>query len=109
MKNYHVAVVGIGAVGKEMIRLLLSRNFPASKLTILARSDRTVDLDGVSYEVRTASPEAFEGVDFAFFAGTEGSKGASAKLGWAAVERGCVVIDNGNDFPHGRPGAPRGS
>jgi aspartate-semialdehyde dehydrogenase len=44
------------------------------------------------------TPEAFDGLDFAFFAGTEGSKGASQQFGWQAVERGVVVIDNGDDF-----------
>ena len=98
MKKYNIAIVGIGAVGKEMVRLLKKRAFPVESLKILARSERTEQIDGESYQVVVASPEAFEGVDYAFFAGTEGAAGASTILGWAAVERGCTVIDNGNDF-----------
>lgn len=98
MKNYRVAVVGAGAVGVEMIRLLTLRKFPMSSLTVLARRERNEEIDGETYAVRTATPEAFEGMDFAFFAGTEGEKGASLTLGWEAVRRGCVVIDNGDDF-----------
>jgi aspartate-semialdehyde dehydrogenase len=45
-----------------------------------------------------ASPEAFDGLDFAFFAGTEGAKGASQQYGWEAVARNVTVIDNGDDF-----------
>lgn len=98
MKKYRVAVVGAGAVGVEMIRLLKLRKFPVSSLTVLARRERNEVIDGETYAVRTATPEAFEGIDFAFFAGTEGEKGASLTLGWEAVQRGCVVIDNGDDF-----------
>ena len=98
MKTYNVAVVGIGAVGTEMIRLLKILKFPVASLTILARSERTETIDGVEYPVRVAAPDAFEGMDFAFFAGTEGAKGASQTLGWEAVKRGCIVIDNGDDF-----------
>ncbi len=98
MKKYNVAVVGIGAVGTEMVRLLKKLEFPVSSLTILARSERTETIDGVAYPVRVAEPDAFKGMDFAFFAGTEGAKGASQTLGWEAVKRGCIVIDNGDDF-----------
>lgn len=98
MKQYNVCVVGIGAVGTEMVRLLKKRNFPVKSLTILARSEREEVIDGVSYPVKVASPDAFTGMDFAFFAGTEGAKGASQTLGWEAVKRGCIVIDNGDDF-----------
>jgi len=98
MKKYNVCVVGIGAVGTEMIRLLKKRNFPLQSLTILARSERTEVIDGVGYPVKVAAPEAFAGMDFAFFAGTEGAKGASQTLGWEAVKRGCIVVDNGDDF-----------
>ncbi len=98
MKQYNVCVVGIGAVGTEMVRLLRQRKFPYKSLTILARSERTEIIDGVGYPVKVAQPDAFDGMDFAFFAGTEGAKGASQTLGWEAVKRGCVVIDNGDDF-----------
>ncbi|HMP73310.1 MAG TPA: aspartate-semialdehyde dehydrogenase [Kiritimatiellia bacterium] len=98
MKSYNVAVVGIGAVGTEMIRLLKARKFPVKSLVILARSERVETIDGDEYQVKVACADAFEGIDFAFFAGTEGAKGASQTLGWEAVKRGCVVIDNGDDF-----------
>jgi len=98
MKTYKCCVVGIGAVGAEMVRLLKKRRFPVASLTILARSARTETIGGESYPVKVAAPEAFEGMDFAFFAGTEGAKGASQTLGWEAVKRGCIVIDNGDDF-----------
>jgi aspartate-semialdehyde dehydrogenase len=98
MKQYNVVVVGIGAVGTEMVRMLRMRDFPVKSLTIFARSEREEVIDGVSYPVKVGSPDAFAGVDFAFFAGTEGAKGASQTLGWEAVKRGCVVIDNGDDF-----------
>lgn len=96
MRN--IAVVGAGAVGVEMIRLLMKRNFPFAALTVFARSERSIVVEGVSYSVRVANPDSFKGMDVAFFAGTEGEKGASQVLGWEAVKRGCVVIDNGDDF-----------
>ncbi len=98
MKTYNVCIVGIGAVGTEMVRVLKKRNFPIKSLTILARSERTEVIDGIGYPVKVASAEAFKGMDFAFFAGTEGAKGASQTLGWEAVKAGCVAIDNGDDF-----------
>lgn len=98
MKTFNVCVVGIGAVGTEMIRLLRKREFPCENPVIFARSEREEVIDGRPYAVKVASPEAFGEFDFAFFAGTEGSKGASKTLGWAAAEAGCVVIDNGDDF-----------
>ncbi|MDA0577334.1 MAG: aspartate-semialdehyde dehydrogenase [Verrucomicrobia bacterium] len=97
-KQYNVCVVGIGAVGTEMVRLLERRKFPMRSLIILARSAREEVIDGKTYTVRVAEPAAFDGMDFAFFAGTEGAQGASQTLGWEAVKRGCVVIDNGDDF-----------
>lgn len=93
-----IAIVGVGAVGTELVRLLVKRKFPFSSIVILARSERRQKIDDTEYQVKIANPDAFCGVDIAFFAGTEGAKGASQRLGWEAVEKGCVVIDNGDDF-----------
>lgn len=98
MKKQKVAIVGVGAVGTELVRLLIERKFPFSSIVILARTEREMNIDGFPYQVKEAGPESFEGIDIAFFAGTEGAKGASQTLGQEAVKRGCVVIDNGDDF-----------
>ena len=95
---YRVGLVGIGAVGTEMVKVLRQRKFPAAEIRILARSERDETVGGETFHVVEATPAAFDGLDFALFAGTEGSKGASRQLGWEAVRRGCVVIDNGDDF-----------
>jgi len=98
MKKYSVAIVGIGLVGKRILQVLKERNFPASNITIMGTRARTEAIDGTDYEVIAATPEAFDGIDIALFAGTEGAKGASAQFGWEAVKRGCVVVDNGDTF-----------
>ncbi len=98
MKQFRVGLVGIGAVGAEMIRVLRQRSFPAAEIRVLARSARAEEIAGEAFEVRETTPEAFDGLDIVFFAGTEGAKGACRQFGWEAVRRGCVVIDNGDDF-----------
>lgn len=98
MNKYKVAVVGAGAVGEEMVKVLEQRNFPMSSLKLFARSARTQTINGKDYEVCATTPEAFDDIDIAFFAGTEGAKGASTLFGWEAVKRGAFVIDNGDDF-----------
>src|SRR3989338_7387568 len=97
-KKYNVAVIGVGVVGIEMLRVLKQRNFPVGKLSVFARSARDISVDGTTYSVQTISNEAFEGVDIALFAGTEGEKGAATTYANEAVKRGAVVIDNGVDF-----------
>ena len=78
--GYTVAVVGAGLVGDRLVAELRRRDFPMGELRVLARSARTAVLAGEAFEVGVAEPEAFEGVDFAFFAGTEGEKGAAVQL-----------------------------
>jgi aspartate semialdehyde dehydrogenase (EC 1.2.1.11) len=96
--KYNVAVVGVGAVGVEMLRVLREHKFPIDTLRVLARSNRTITVDGREYHVEAVSADAFEGMDFALFAGTEGEKGAAVTYANEAVRRGAVVIDNGADF-----------
>ncbi len=97
-KAYNVAVVGVGAVGEEMLRVLKQRKFPVNRLRVFARSARTVEVDGETYQVEELKPDSFNGIDIALFAGTEGDKGAAVVFGPEAVKRGAVVIDNGADF-----------
>lgn len=96
--KYNVAVIGAGVVGIEMLRVLKQRNFPVGNLKVLARSSRDITVDGANYHVDTITPEAFEGIDIALFAGTEGEKGAAVTYAAEAVKRGAIVIDNGADF-----------
>src|SRR5919199_3202777 len=97
-EGYTVAVVGVGLVGERLVAELKGRDFPLKELRVLARSARRAVLAGETFEVGVAEPEAFEGVDFAFFAGTEGEKGAAVQLAGEAISREAVVIDNGSDF-----------
>ena len=96
--TYRVAVVGVGAVGVEMLRVLRQRRFPIAKLTVLARSARALELDGTTYQVQAVGPASFGDQDVVLFAGTEGEKGAAVTYAQEAIQRGAIVIDNGADF-----------
>ena len=98
MKKYNIAVVGAGVVGIEMLRVLKQRKFPINTLKVFARSGRDINVDGEIYSVEPITPDGFNGIDIALFAGTEGEKGASLTFAAQAVKRGAVVIDNGADF-----------
>lgn len=96
--GYTVAVVGAGLVGEKLVAELRRRDFPADEIRILARTERRIEIAGEEFDVGVAEPSAFDGVDYALFAGTEGEKGAAVQLAHEAVARGAVVIDNGSDF-----------
>ena len=89
-----VAILGAtGAVGQEFIRLIEERNFPYSKLKLLASArsaGKTLTVNGQEYTIEEAKPESFDGVDIGLFAGGSISK----TLGPEAAKRGCIVIDN---------------
>jgi len=98
MKRYNVAVVGAGMVGKKMVEVLIERNFPYKEIKILATREREEVISGKKVKVEKTEIESFNNIDIAFFAGTEGEKGASKLFGWEAVKKGAIVIDNGGDF-----------
>ncbi len=98
MKKYNVCVVGAGMVGKKMVEILLERNFPINYLKVCATREREEEIAGRYFKIEETKIESFKDIDIAFFAGTEGEKGASKLFGWEAVKMGCIVIDNGADF-----------
>lgn len=95
---YNVVVVGAtGAVGQEILKVLEERNFPVGDLRLCATArsaGKQVVFRGQTYTVEETAPEVFEGMDIALFAGGTASK----EFGPAAVEKGCVVIDNSSHF-----------
>jgi aspartate-semialdehyde dehydrogenase len=93
--KYNVAVVGAGAVGEEMLNVLVQRDFPVNELKVLAKTARQITVKGITYDVRETAPEEFNDVDIVLFAGTEG---ASKLFAWEAANRGAVVIDNSATF-----------
>lgn len=97
--GFNVAIVGAtGAVGNEFLKLFDERDFPVKSLRLLA-SERSVgkkvEFRGTTYTIEEAKPDAFAGIDFAFF-----SAGASRSraLAPAAIEAGAYVIDNSSAF-----------
>jgi aspartate-semialdehyde dehydrogenase len=90
-----VAVVGAtGVVGREMLRTLEQRDFPAERVLALASTrtaGQTIPFRGSALEVGVASPDAFEGVDVALFSA---GAAASRQLAPEAAKRGATVIDN---------------
>jgi aspartate-semialdehyde dehydrogenase len=105
MGSYNIAVVGVGAVGEEMLKVLEERRFPTKSIRVLARSPRTIHVGSTRYAVEATTPESFADIDIALFAGTEGEKGAAVRFAEDAIARGAIVIDNGADFRM-RPDVP---
>ena len=99
MKKYTVGVLGAtGLVGKEILNILLERQFPVEKMRLLAskRSAGSVQSFGTeSITVEEATPTCFEGIDI-LFASAGGS--VSKTFAQAAIDQGCIMIDNTSAF-----------
>lgn len=99
MSGRRVAVVGAtGAVGQELLHLLVERTFPIAELKVLASArsaGREVEFAGERLRIEEARPESFRGIDVAFFS-AGGS--VSEALVPEAVKRGAVCIDNTSAF-----------
>jgi len=98
-KTMKVAVVGAtGAVGQTTLRILDERKFPVKELRVFASErsvGKTVPFKGEKITVEKVGPEAFKGVDVAFFsAGSAQSKEYAPQ----AVKAGAVVVDKSSAF-----------
>jgi aspartate-semialdehyde dehydrogenase len=94
-----VAVVGAtGAVGEVLRQVLTERAFQARAWKFLASErsvSKTLEFQGKSYAIEALRPDAFTGVDLAFF-----SLPASASREFApiAAKAGAIVIDKSSTF-----------
>ena len=99
VESYRVAILGAtGAVGTELMTLLEERNFPVSKLKLLASprsAGQTLQFRGESLIVEAVSDRSFDGIDLVL-----ASAGASISKAWApkAIAAGAVVVDNSSAF-----------
>jgi len=87
-----------GAVGIEMIKTLEKRNFPLSKLTLLASArsvGKKLKYKSQELTVKELAKDAFQGIDLALF-----SAGGSISKEFApiAAKAGCIVVDNSSAF-----------
>ncbi|MDA0260784.1 MAG: aspartate-semialdehyde dehydrogenase [Proteobacteria bacterium] len=97
--TYTVAVVGAtGVVGKEMLNILVERQFPYSQVVAVA-SDRSrgkeVSLGDRVIKIKALSNFDFKGVDIALFSA---GSGVAREYGPKAAAAGAVVIDNSSAF-----------
>lgn len=90
-----VAVVGAtGAVGREMLKTLHERNFPAAKVRAFASSRSAgsrVEFGDKELLVEELKEDSFKGINLALFSA---GGATSTKFAPHAAHAGCVVIDN---------------
>ncbi|MDR3319736.1 MAG: aspartate-semialdehyde dehydrogenase [Desulfovibrio sp.] len=90
-----VAVVGAtGAVGREMLKILHAREFPAVRVLAFASARSAgckIPFGDEMLTVEELKEDVFEGIDIAIF-----SAGGSTSLKFSphAANAGCVVVDN---------------
>lgn len=98
-QDKHIAIVGAtGAVGEEMLNCLAERNFPMSKLTLLASArsaGQTRTFRGEEITIKELTHDCFEGIDIALFSA---GGGISLEFSPSAAKAGCIVIDNSSAF-----------
>ena len=98
-KEVSIAVIGAtGAVGREFLRVLEQRQFPASYIKLLAshRSAGTrLTVMGQDLVVEETTPDSFKGVDIAFISVSTRLSGELAPI---AVQAGALVIDDSSYF-----------
>ncbi len=99
MEKVSIAVVGAtGAVGREFLRILEERRFPASEIRLLAShrsAGSRLKVMGQDLIVEETTPDSFNGVDIAFISASGNLSGEFAPL---AVQAGALVIDDSSYF-----------
>ncbi len=95
----NVAILGAtGAVGAELINLLIERNFPVKQLKLLSSprsAGKKIAFKNQEIEVEAVDENSFDGIDIVL-----ASAGGSTSKKWAEtiVSSGAVMIDNSSAF-----------
>ncbi|MBI4611836.1 MAG: aspartate-semialdehyde dehydrogenase [Candidatus Rokubacteria bacterium] len=104
--GYVVAVVGAtGAAGSTTLKILEERKFPVKELRAFASErsvGKTVRFRGEVLRVEKVTPQAFSGVEIAFFSA---GSAQSREFAPQAVRAGAVVVDKSSAFRMD-PGVP---
>lgn len=99
MKTFNVAILGAtGAVGQEMIKILLERNFPINELHLLASArsaGKKMMISGKEYTIEETKETSFEGMDIVLGAA---ENDIAEKYLPFAVKAGAVVVDNSSAY-----------
>nr|AUG32428.1 aspartate-semialdehyde dehydrogenase [Paulinella longichromatophora] len=94
-----IAILGAtGSVGEELLRLLRTRKFPISELTLIASSrsaGKTIWWNNQELMVQPLSKAVFNNIDLVFIAAS-----SNISYDWTpiAVNSGALVIDNSSAF-----------
>ena len=99
MKLYNVGILGAtGAVGQEMMKILLERKFPVGELRPIASARSAgseIDFGGRKCTIVEASDDAFEGLDIVLGAA---ENDIAERFAPAIVKSGAVFVDNSSAF-----------
>lgn len=99
MKKYNVAILGAtGAVGQEMLKVLIERNFPLNEIKLLASArsaGKTIKFADKDYTIEEACEDSFKGMDIVLGAATNET---AIKFSKAIIASNAVFIDNSSAF-----------
>ena len=99
MKLYNVGILGAtGAVGQEMMKILLERGFPVGELRPIASARSAgseIDFGGRKCKIVEASDDAFDGLDIVLGAA---ENDIAERFAPAIVKAGAVFVDNSSAF-----------
>ena len=99
MREYKVGILGAtGAVGREMMKILIEREFPISELHLFASersAGKVVEWNGKPIQIELACDEAFEGLDIVLGAA---ENDIAKQFAPSIVRAGAVFVDNSSAF-----------
>ena len=99
MKEYKVGILGAtGAVGREMMKILIEREFPISELHLFASArsaGKVVAWNGRPIQIELATEDAFEGLDLVLGAA---ENDVAKQFAPFIVKSGAIFVDNSSAF-----------